>query len=138
VEATVDRLRNLALLIGRVLIAALFIYDATVIARFPDATLQYMERFGVPGILLWPAAAFQFVGGLLIIAGLATRVVALGIAGFCAMTALLFHHDFANGGEVLHFGKDFALAGGFLVLAASGAGALSLDRLWRTDCWPLR
>jgi putative oxidoreductase len=133
-----DALRNLALLAGRVLIAALFIYDATVIARFPDATFQYMEKFGLPGSLVWPTAAFQFAGGLLIVAGLATRLTALGFASFCAMTALFFHHDFANAGEVIHFGKDFGLAGGFLILAASGAGAFSLDRLWRTDCWPLR
>lgn len=128
-----DALRNLALLVGRIFIAAIFIYDATLLARFPESNLAYMERFGVPGFMLWPTAAFQFIGGLMIVAGLATRLVALGFAGFCLLTALTFHRNLADLTELIHFGKDFGLAGGFLFLVAGGAGAWSLDRLWRLD-----
>ncbi len=129
--------RNLALAVGRIAMAAIFVYDATLLARFPDGNIAFMERFGVPGILLWPTAAFQFVGGLMIVAGLATRATAVAFAGFCALTALTFHRDLADLNEAIQFGKDFALAGGFLFLFSAGAGAWSLDRRLGLDCWPL-
>ena len=128
-----DALRNFAWLAGRVFIAALFIYDATVLVRFPAGSVEYMERFGVPGFMFWPTAAFQFIGGLMIVAGLATRLIALGFVGFCLLTALTFHRNLADLTELIHFGKDFGLAGGFLFLVAGGAGAWSLDRRWRLD-----
>jgi putative oxidoreductase len=122
--------KNLALLVGRIFIAGLFIWDATVMLRFPEATVAYMENFGLPG-MLWPlAAAFQLVGGVLIVIGLMTQPTALAFAGFTIITAVIFHRDFGDGSEILHFGKDFAMAGGFLFLFASGAGSLSFDA-WR-------
>ncbi len=133
-----DAIRNLALLLGRVAIAAVFIYDATLLARFPDGNIAFMERFGVPGIMLWPTAAFQFVGGLLIVFGLLTRATALAFAGFCALTALTFHRNVGDINEAIQFGKDFALAGGFLFLFSGGAGAWSLDRRLGLACWPLK
>jgi putative oxidoreductase len=122
-----NTLRNLALLVGRILIAGVFIYDATLMVRFHEANVSFMEQFGVPGILLWPTAAFQFVGGLMIVAGFWTRLVALGFAGFCLATALIFHRDFADTTTLIQFGKDAALAGGFLFLFAAGAGRWSID-----------
>ena len=59
-----DTWRNLAILAGRIFIAAIFIYDATLLARFPDDNVAFMESFGVPGFLLWPTAIFQFACGL--------------------------------------------------------------------------
>jgi putative oxidoreductase len=129
--------RNLVLLVGRIVIAAIFIYDASLIARFPADNLSYIEGFGVPGFMLWPTAAFQFVGGLLIVLGLLTRLTAVGFAGFCVLTALIFHHNFADVMETIQFGKDFGLAGGFLFLVAGGAGGWSLDAGLKTDCWPI-
>ncbi|MCR4281657.1 MAG: DoxX family protein, partial [Bauldia sp.] len=64
---------------------------------------------------------------ILIILGLWTRLVALAFAGFCVLTALTFHRDFADTNEIIQFGKDFAIAGGFLFLAAAGAGRWSAD-----------
>jgi putative oxidoreductase len=121
---------NLAFLAGRVFIAAIFIYDASLIARSPLDNASYIENFGVPGVMLWPTALLQFFGGLMIVVGLLTRPVALAFAGFCLLTALIFHRDFADTNELIQFGKDFGLAGGFLFLAAGGAGAWSLDALW--------
>lgn len=128
--------RNLALLVGRIFIAAIFIYDATLIARFPGDNLGYIESFGVPGFLLWPTALFQFVGGILIVLGLLTRLTALGLAGFCLLTALIFHRNAADVMETIQFGKDFGLAGGFLFLVAGGAGGWSVDARLGTDFWP--
>jgi putative oxidoreductase len=130
-------LRNLALVAGRIFISAIFIYDATLLARFPGDNVVYLESFGVPSFVLWPTALFQFAGGLTIVVGLVTRLTALAFTAFCVLTALTFHHNLADLTELIQFGKDFGLVGGFLFLAAGGAGDWSLDARLRTDFWPL-
>jgi putative oxidoreductase len=87
-----------------------------------------MEKFGVPGMLLPAVIALELGGGLMIAAGAGTRVAALAVALFCVLTALLFHWQLADGNQLLHLQKDLAIAGGFLILSASGAGKWSLDR----------
>jgi putative oxidoreductase len=121
-------LHNALLLAGRLLIAALFIYDAWVMVQSWDATAQYMESFGVPGALLPLVALCQAVGGLMIVLGFFTRFAAAAFAAYCVATALIFHHDPANAGEITQAGKDLAIAGGFLFLAATGPGAWAIDR----------
>ena len=123
IDAQLDRLHDPMLMVGRVLIAAIFIYDATLLVRFPADNVAYMQQFGLPGILLYPTAIFQFFGGLLIVFGLWLRPAALAFAGFCLMTAIVFHHDFAQLTELIQFGKDVALSGGFLFIAATGPSA---------------
>ncbi len=88
----------------------------------------YMQKFGVPGMLLPAVIALELGGGLLIAAGVLTRVVAAAFAVFCLLTAFLFHWQFADRNQLLHFEKDLAIAGGFLVLAISGPGNWSVDR----------
>ena len=119
-----DRLHDVALLIGRICLSGLFIYDATVMVRSWDQTAAYMTDFGVPAFLLPLAALFQFVSGLFLVLGYRTRLTALAFAGFCVVTAVVFHF---TAGNAVQFGKDIALAGGFLVLAASGAGRFAAD-----------
>jgi len=53
----------------------------------------------------------------------------LVLAGFCAFTAVVFHHKFGVRNELLHFEKDLAIAGGLLVLFAHGAGRWALDAM---------
>ncbi len=120
-------LRNLGLLFGRFLIAAVFIFDATVIVRSPDNTAAFIASVGLPGQLAWLVALGQFVGGILIVVGLWTRLSALAFAAFCVATALLFHGNLASTNEMIQAGKDLAIAGGFLFLAAAGPGAWSVD-----------
>jgi putative oxidoreductase len=131
-------LRDFAFFVGRIFMAGIFIYDAILIAQAPGDNRAYIESFGVPGFMLWPTAILQFVGGILLIVGLATRLAALGFAGFCILTALIFHQNFSDVMEAIQFGKDFGLAGGFLFLAAAGAGGWSLDSLFGSDAWPLK
>jgi putative oxidoreductase len=59
--------------------------------------------------------------------GLYTRPVALLLAGFSIIAALLFHAGSADQLQQLMFLKDLGLAGGFLFLVANGAGRLSVD-----------
>jgi putative oxidoreductase len=115
--------------LGRLLLAAIFLHEAWAKLTAYDAAVAYMQAFGLPGWLLPFAIAVELVGGLLVIAGLYTRIAALALAVFCVATAVIFHTKFGNRNELLHFEKDLAIAGGFLVLAARGAGAWALDAL---------
>jgi len=94
-------------------------------------TVQYMESHGVPGMLLPLVIATELGGGLLIACGWLTYPAALALAGFCVLTAVLFHQNLADVNEFIHFNKDIAMAGGFLALAAFGPGAWSVDALRR-------
>jgi putative oxidoreductase len=116
--------RNLALLAGRICLAGLFIYDAAVMVRSWEQTAAYMTGYGVPTLLLPVAALFQFVGGVFLVLGHWTQLTALAFVGFTVMTAVVFH---LADGNAIQFGKDVAIAGGFLILAASGAGRWSAD-----------
>src|SRR3546814_18173836 len=93
------------------------------------ATQQYMEAMGVPGALLPAVIALELGGGLAILAGAYTRWVALAIAAFSIASAALFHADFGDPAQAVSFWKNVAMAGGFLVLAANGAGSLCVDAL---------
>lgn len=124
-----DRLRDATLLAGRLLIAALFLWDGVIMLRAPGLAADYMEAYGVPGFLLPAAILAQLGGGLLIVAGWQTRLAALALAGYCVLTALIFHTDSGSTNQLLHFAKNLAIAGGFLFLAAGGPGALALDAI---------
>ena len=117
------------LLLGRWLLAVLFLHEAWIKLSNFEGAVRYSEAHGVPGLLLPAAIALELGGGLLIVVGLATRALAFLLAGFCVVTAALFHVTFSEPGELLHFEKDLAIAGGFLVLCCRGAGAWSVDRV---------
>src|SRR5262249_38671590 len=129
-----------AALVGRLLLASIFLHEAwSKLIAYPSA-VAYMQAFGVPGELLPLAIAVELGGGLMILFGLYTRAAAVALAGFCIATAVVFHAKLGNRNELLHFEKDVAIAGGFLVLAARGAGAWALDqfRARRTALMPLK
>ena len=86
-----------------------------------------MESQGVPGALLLPTILLEIGGALAIIAGWQTKLVALALAGFSLLAGILFHGNFADQMQQILFLKNVAIAGGFLFLAANGAGAWSLD-----------
>jgi putative oxidoreductase len=116
-----------AALAGRLLLAALFLHEAWAKLTGYAGALAYMQAFGVPGQLLPFAIAAELACGLLILLGYQTRAAALLLAGFCVATAVLFHGKLSDRNQLLHFEKDLAIAGGFLVLFARGAGAWALD-----------
>jgi putative oxidoreductase len=118
-----------AALAGRFLLAALFLHEAWAKLTGYAGALTYMQAFGVPGQLLPFVIAVELGGALLILLGYQTRLAALVLAGFCVATAVLFHTKLGDRNQLLHFEKDLAIAGGFLVLFARGAGAWSLDPL---------
>ena len=122
-------LMQAAALVGRLLLAALFLHEAWSKLTAYSAALAYMQAFGVPGQLLPLAIAVELGCGILIVLGYQTRAAALVLAGFCLATAVLFHSKLGDRNQLLHFEKDLAIAGGLLVLFAHGAGAWALDAL---------
>jgi len=68
-------------------------------------------------------------GGLAIATGFLTRWVAIALAVFSVVTAFIFHGNFGDAAQATSFWKNVAMAGGFLLLAAQGAGAWSIDGL---------
>lgn len=113
--------------LGRVLIALIFVISGIGKLGAYSGTQGYMESMGVPGMLLPLVIALELLGGLAIIVGWQTRVVAFLLAGFCVVSAVLFHGNVGDQGQQIQFLKNLGLAGGFLFLVANGAGAWSLD-----------
>src|SRR5215470_10528540 len=101
-------------LVGRVLLVIIFLLESWVKITSYAGTAAYMERFGVPAILLPLVLALEIAAPVLIIVGWQARLAALALAGFCLLTAVFFHADFSNANQELHFWKNVAMAGGFL------------------------
>ena len=111
----------------RVLIAVLFVVAGYSKIGGYDGTAGYMQSMGVPGALLPLVILTELGGGIAIVLGFQTRIVATLLAGFTVLSALIFHSNFGDQMQSIMFMKNIAIAGGFLFLAANGAGAWSLD-----------
>jgi putative oxidoreductase len=116
-----------AALVGRLLLAALFLLEGWSKLRGYGAATHYMEGYSVPGLLLPLVILVELGGGLLLAVGWQTRWAALALALFSIAAALIFHLNFADRNQVLHLEKDLAIAGGLLALFAFGPGQYALD-----------
>ncbi|WP_126454985.1 DoxX family protein [Sulfuriflexus mobilis] len=110
-----QKFSNLA---GRILIAQIFLLAGINKISGYAGTQGYMEAMGIPGALLPLVIVLEVGGGLALIAGWQTRLVSLALAGFSIVSAIIFHADFADQTMMIMFMKNFAIAGGLLVLAA--------------------
>lgn len=124
-------MQNLAVLLGRIGLALIFIVSGLGKLRAYDATAAYMAGHGLPGGLLPLVIFAELGGGLGVLFGFLTRWAALGLFVLTLLAAVFFHSDFADQNQSIHFMKNIAIAGGFLVLAAFGPGAIALDSIWR-------
>ena len=123
-----NTVKNIAELAGRSLLALLFLLSGVGKIGAYAATAGYMSSVGVPSVLLPVVIATEVLGAIAVILGWQTRVVALLLAGYALLTALVFHNNFADQIEMIMFFKNVSIAGGFLLLVANGVGPLSLDR----------
>ena len=115
-------------LIGRVGLSLIFIVSGWDKIAAYAGTQQYMAASGVPGALLPLVIAIELGGGIAILLGVFTRWIALALAAFSILAAVLFHlPHFSDTAQAINVWKNVAMAGGFCVLAAHGAGALSID-----------
>ncbi|HHQ4939727.1 DoxX family protein [Aeromonas veronii] len=122
-----DKMKDVALLAGRVLLALMFVMAGWSKIGGYAGTQGYMEAMGVPGFMLPLVILLELGGGLAVVLGLFTRSLSVLLAGFTLMAAFIFHYQPAEQMQMLMFMKNVSVAGGFLALAAAGAGAFSLD-----------
>ena len=119
---------NVLDLVGRIFISALFLISAFNKIFNLDGSIGWMEGYGVPGFLIYPAIAVEIILPVLVIVGYQARIAAGVLAVFCLMTAFLFHFDFANQSQLVSFLKNIGLAGGFLFIVANGTKDWAVDK----------
>jgi putative oxidoreductase len=121
-------------LVGRVLLAAIFVTSG--LAKIPgwDQTLVYMASQGMPApaLFLFPTIFIEVLGGLSILLGIKTRIGASILFLYLIPVTLVFHSFWLFGGierqvQMVNFLKNLAIMGGLAILSTRGPGALSLD-----------
>ncbi|MEJ6070567.1 DoxX family protein [uncultured Psychrobacter sp.] len=122
-----DKLQELSAPIGRLFLSMIFIFSGFTKITGYAATQGYMESMGVPGMLLPLVIALELFGGIAIFLGFKARLIALLFVGFNIISALLFHQFWIDESQMNPFMKNIAIAGGFLMIFAHGAGAYSID-----------
>ena len=115
--------------LGRVLLAALFLMSGLSKLGSAEATTAYIASAGLPlpGVAYVVTVIVEIGGGLLLLLGLQARLAAAVLAVFTVAAAVFFHNNFGDQNQMIHFIKNFAIAGGLLQVAAWGAGQWSLD-----------
>ena len=116
-------------LLGRLLIAAVFLWSGYEKVTAFDGNVGYAASAGMPfpQIAIVLGAIVELPGSLLLILGYRVRLVAFIMAGFAIVTALVFHRNFADFEQMINFMKNLSIAGGLLQIVAFGGGAYSLD-----------
>jgi putative oxidoreductase len=115
--------------VGRLLIAAIFLISGFGKIAAPAMTLGYIKSAGLPVPMLayLVAIVIEVGGGVLLVVGYQTRIIASVMAVFTVATALAFHTDFADQNQMINFLKNIAMMGGLLQVVAFGAGVISID-----------
>jgi len=117
---------------GRIFLSAVFLIAGVNKIFNYEGTTAYMESFGVPGFLYIPAIILEILFPLLIIIGYQTKISALIMAIFSVSLAIIFHTDFSNQMQVMSFLKNFAIAGGFIIIFVNGPSRWSIDYMLKS------
>jgi putative oxidoreductase len=118
-----------AAFVGRILYASMFLIFGYGKITAYDGTVGYMASLGVPAPSLFTLLAIvvEIGGGLLMLVGYQTRLVALALGIYTLVAAFIGHFQLGDLNQFQHFCKNIALVGGSLAFVACGAGAYSLD-----------
>jgi len=117
---------------GRILLSTLFLIEGVKKFFSQDETIMYMEYYGVPEVLFFPALIIEIVFPLLLIIGYKTRFSASVMALFTLTVAIIFHTNFNNDAQLIIFLKDIAIAGGFLIVASNEPKICSIDYMLKS------
>ncbi len=119
---------DLANLVGRLLIALLFLGGAVQKVFDPAPVRGMIAGLGLPPDLIWGVALFNLAGAILLITGPGVRRWAVALAAYCLFTSY-FHWELrADPWQVTIMVKNWAIAGGLLILAAVGPGRYAASR----------
>lgn len=124
-----DKATMLSAPLGRLLLSIIFLLAGSSKVTDAGGTIQYIAAHGLPfpQLAYVVALVVEIGGGLLILVGYQARIAAAVLALFCVVTAIFFHFAPGDQGQMINFLKNLAMAGGFLMIVAHGAGAWSLD-----------
>ena len=114
-------------LVGRIFLSALFLIEGVGKLFTQEQVIMYMEDYSVPSILFIPAVVVEILFPLLLIVGYKTRLSAIVLASFTILLAVIFHTDISNPMQLTAFLKNFAIAGGFLIIFVYGPDKYSID-----------
>lgn len=118
-------------LVGRVLIGLIFVMSGINKIADPQGTQQYMAAMGITTAttVLYAGAVFlEVAGGLSLLLGVWAKWGATALIVFMIATTLIFHTNFGDQNQTIHFLKNLAMMGGLLYVAVYGSGRLSVDR----------
>jgi putative oxidoreductase len=122
-------------LLARLLIGGIFVQSGSAKLLGLGAFAAGLSKAGVPmaGELAVIGALVEFCGGLAIVAGLKTRHAALLMFAFVIVATTISHRFWelpepAAHQQAVHFAKNLAIMGGFLLLFVAGGGRFSADR----------
>jgi putative oxidoreductase len=124
-------MRDLEVLVGRILVAVIFIWSGLQKLHDPAGTARYMVKVGgmasgaaLP--LVWISLVVELSSAVLLILGLRVRIAAFILFLWMIPVTYIFHYSH---GEIEQYMKNFCMMGGLLALSAYGAGRFSLDGL---------
>ena len=124
-----DRLQPLALLILRIVLGTIMIAHGygKVFGGFSHVH-DMVQHIGFPGWMAYPLAATEFLGGILIIAGLLTRFVAVAMLTDMSVAIWKIHwHNGLKGPGGFEF--PLAVATIAFALICFGAGPIAFDAI---------
>jgi putative oxidoreductase len=119
----------IAAFVGRIFIALLFLYSGTMKLIDSTAAEGMLAGVGLPPGLAMVAGAFEVIAALCLILGFMTRLAAILLAGYVALTILFFHNDFGNQMGMTAALSHLALIGGLLCLFAHSQMRWSYDSM---------
>ncbi len=121
--------------IGRVALAALFLWSGYGKLAYMDGNVGYMKAYGFPAaeLLIWPALVVELVAGTMLLVGWKARWAAVALALFTVPATFIFHAYWGVPADQvlnqqIHFMKNLAILGGLLTVVAHGSGGYALDR----------
>lgn len=122
-------MNSLVVLIGRILLSAIFILSGFGALTDISSTAAYFAVLHLPHATLaaMGVGLFELIGRLAILIGFQARIAAWALALFSVVAALIAHMNWADMMQFINFQKNLAIAGGFLLLASYGPGLLSVD-----------
>jgi putative oxidoreductase len=118
-----------AALLGRLFFSSMFLLFGYAKVIGYAGTVGYMGSLGLPAPALFTVLAIiiEIGAGLLMLAGLNTRLVSVGLAIQVLVSAFILHSQLGDLNQFEHFMKNMAIVGGALAFVAFGGGAYSLD-----------
>lgn len=117
-------------LLGRIFLGLIFFLSGLSKLGNFEGTQQTMMAKGIPmaPLFLYGAILFEILGSLSLMVGYHTRIGIILLGAFLIPTTIIFHGNFADQEQSIHFLKNIAIMGGLLHIWANGPGLYALEK----------